>query len=440
MNRRISTFQIILLCVFGAIGVAGILIFALATAGNSNGGLVPVTIWGTFDATTVKEVLRAAAEQDSRLSQVTYVQQDPSTFEQTLANALASGTGPDIIILRGDEALYDQDKLYPIPYSSVSQSQFENTFVDASDVYLTPSGVLGLPILVDPLVLYWNRDMLATAGVAQPPQYWDELPADVPKLVQTDDAGTLQQEAIALGTYSNITGAKDILSMLIEQTGSQVTALNSAGSYVPALAQGGNASAGAQGALSFYTEFANPSQSEYTWNDAQPDAEQAFASGKLAMYIGYASEQSQIVAANPNLDFSAAPVPQLRSAQTAIDEGTVYAVAIPKNDPNLESALTVASIIATAPVEQALSEALGLAPARRDVIAESTSTVDNAQLFDQMALIVHTWADPDPSQTGPIFQSMIDDTDSGAMNVSDAIGRANQQLGDLLSTQQPESQ
>ncbi|MDR3571562.1 MAG: extracellular solute-binding protein [Candidatus Pacebacteria bacterium] len=438
MSKGISSFQLVLLAVFGAIGVAGILVFALATAGGGNGGLSPVTIWGTFDAGTVKEVIRAAAEQDSRLSQVTYVQKNPGTFEQDLANALASGKGPDLFLLRSDEALYDANKVYQFPYSSLSQSQFQNTFVDAGDTYMTANGILGLPVLVDPLVLYWNRDMLATAGVAQPPQFWDQLPGMAGQLVKRDSSGNIQSAAIALGTYQNISGAKDIVSMLIQQAGGKIVTQNSAGQYAPALAAGGGASLAAQTALEFYTEFANPSQSDYSWNNAQPEASQAFSAGNLAMYVGYAGEQPQIIAANPNLNFAVSPIPQVRSSSNAIDAGTVYAIAVTKNDPNLQSALTVAYLLASAPVDQALAQSLGYAPARRDVIAASTSTVANTRLINQMSLITRTWADPDPTQTGPIFQAMIDDTDSGAMKAQDAIGRANQQIGNLLTADQPQ--
>ncbi len=432
MTKGLSSFQIILLSVFGAIGVAGILVFALATASNSGGGISPVTVWGTFNATTVKEVLRVAAQQDPRLGQVTYVQKDPSQFEQDLANALASGTGPDLIIMRGDEALYDQSKVYVIPYSSLSQAQFQNTFVTGGGQFLAPTGVVGLPLFVDPLVLYWNRDLLATAGVAQPPQYWDQLPAIAQQLVQRDGSGNLQREAIALGTYQNISGAKDILSMLIQQAGGKIVTQNSSGAYSAALAQGGGASQGSISALDFYTEFANPSQNDYSWNDAQPNASQAFAAGNLAMYIGYASEDPQILAANPNLNFAIAPIPQVRNDQNSIDGGKVYAVAITRSSPNLPSALTVAYLLASAPVDQSLSQALGFAPARLDVISSSTSTAGYTQLFNQMALITRTWIDPDPSQTGPIFQGMIENTDSGALNASDAIGRANGQLENLF--------
>jgi ABC-type glycerol-3-phosphate transport system substrate-binding protein len=442
MERKSSSFQIILLCVFGAIGVAAILLFALATAGNSGGGISPVTMWGTLDATTMKNLLRVAGEQDSRLNEVTYVQKDPATYESDLANALASGQGPDIFIMQGDEAFNDANKVYTIPYSSLSQSQFQTTFVGGASQFLSQNGVLAIPILVDPLVLYWNTDSLASAGIAEPPQYWDQVPGDVALLTQKDDTGALQKEGIALGTYTNIDTAQDILAMLMEQAGAQITTENSSGTIEPALSSGGSASNAATQALEFYTEFANPSQPDYSWNDAQVDARQAFAAGELAMYVGYASDEALINAANPNLTYAAAAVPQIRNSATSVDEGTVYGLAIPKNDPNLPSALTIAYLLASESVDAGLSSAYGLAPARRDVIAanpsaSSTVTAD-LPLFSKMALIVHSWDDPDPSQTGPIFQAMIEDTESGAMQAEDAVGRANEQIGTILQQAQPQ--
>lgn len=436
MDKKLSTFQIILLCVFGAVGVSAILVFALVTASGSASTVGPVTIWGTLDATTMKNVLRLASEEDPGLSQVTYVQEDASTSEQDLANALASGKGPDIFIMPEDEAIYDSDKVYLFPYTSTSQSAFQSTFVEAANSYLSQSGIIALPMLVDPLVLYWNRDLLASAGISQPPQYWDQVPGMMTELAKKDTTGDLQQAGIALGTYQNIDGAKDILSMLIEQAGVQITGLNSSGAYVSALAQGGQASQGAVSALQFYTEFADPSKPDYTWNDAQPSAQQAFAAGQLAMYIGYASEESQIIAANPNLDFAIAPVPEIQNSAVSVDEGKVYGLAIPKNDPNRQNAVTVADIMVTNPFDAEVAQAYGLAPSRRDAIAESTSTDGDVQLFNKMALITHTWVDPDPSQTDPIFQAMIEDTDNGSAQAANAIGTANEQIGNLFSQQQ----
>jgi ABC-type glycerol-3-phosphate transport system substrate-binding protein len=105
--KRSSPFQIVLLAVFGALGVAGVLIFALVVGGGNTTSVGQVTVWGTFDESRIQAVLRAAAETDDRLTGVTYVRKDSATYESDLVNALASGTGPDLFFLRDDWALYD---------------------------------------------------------------------------------------------------------------------------------------------------------------------------------------------------------------------------------------------------------------------------------------------------------------------------------------------
>lgn len=438
MGKSLSSFQIVLLAIFGALGVGAVLIFALATAGNSGSSVGAVSVWGTFDATAVKTVIQQASDQDQRLLQVSYTQKDTVNFDTTLSNALSSGAGPDIFLMRSDQALFDAPKVRAIPPDQLTQTQFQATFVDAANSFVTQNGTVGVPILINPLVLYWNRDMLASAGVAQPPQYWDQVPGMAAQITQKNDAGAIQRSAIALGTYKNIDHAKDILAMMIMQAGGHITAVNSNGQVQAALTEGGSSSQAAQNALRFYTEFANPAQSDYTWNDSLPNARQAFAAGQLAMYIGYASEEKLIRATNPNLNYAVAPVPQIRGAANAIDGGAAYALAIPKTAKNGRGALTVAYLIASAQVDTAFAQALGLAPARRDALATTTSQ-GYQDLYYKQSLIVRSWRDPDPSQTGPIFQGMIEDTESGALQIADAVGRANQQLQHILDQEQSQT-
>ena len=58
----------------------------------------------------------------------------------------------------------DAGETVAIPSSALSQSQFESTFIDAASPFVASNGILGVPILADPLVLYWNKDMLSSAG------------------------------------------------------------------------------------------------------------------------------------------------------------------------------------------------------------------------------------------------------------------------------------
>ena len=106
-----SMFQIILLAVFGAFAIAGILIFSFLIGSNSNSSIGAVRVWGTFDETAFSVVVRQLSENDPRLRQVTYTKKNADTFPQDLTNALASGTGPVLYILRQDSAVADAAKI-----------------------------------------------------------------------------------------------------------------------------------------------------------------------------------------------------------------------------------------------------------------------------------------------------------------------------------------
>ena len=171
--KSLSVFQAILLAVFGALAVSGILVFALFVGGGGGSTIGPITIWGTLNANAFAVVLRQSAENDSRLAQVTYVEKDPTTYESELTDALASGRGPDLFLLRQDYATKDTGKIQMIPKNilpDADEARFKDTFIEAAGVYVETTGILGIPLVADPLVMYWNRDMLSSAGFARPPQ------------------------------------------------------------------------------------------------------------------------------------------------------------------------------------------------------------------------------------------------------------------------------
>jgi ABC-type glycerol-3-phosphate transport system substrate-binding protein len=428
--KKFSLFQIILLAVFGGLAAGGVLIFAIATGSNGSKSLGPVAIWGTLDSQAVKTTLTNLAQDDSNLSQVTYAYKDPTTYQQDLTNAFASAAGPDLFILRQDYAYQDRGQVAPIPYSTLSQSQFQNTFVDSANPYLSGDGVLAIPLLVDPMVLYWNKDVLAANGFAQPPQYWDELFNMASKITKRTDSGGITKSAIAFGEYDNIANAKDILALLILQTGGTITKVDQDGILQSALGQNGSAQNTAS-ALRFYTEFANPSKDDYSWNKSLPDAARAFGSGDLALYVGYASEAAHIHKLNPNLNFAIAPVPQIRGGGPALNVAHIYGLAVSKTGKRQGAALSVAYLLAAQKPSAAFASALGLASARRDILAAPAQ--DLVDLFNKQSLTAHSWIDPWPDKTATIFRDMIEDTTSGTLSITDAVSRAEQQLATLLA-------
>ncbi len=431
--KGLSVFQVILLAVFGALAVAGVLIFALFVGGSASNTIGPISIWGTLDPTAFSVVLRQVSENEPRLAQVTYVQKDSATYENSLTDALASGAGPDLFLLTQDYALRDASRVTPIPFTYLSQAQFSNTFVDAANPLVTPGGVLAIPVLADPLVMYWNKDILATAGFAAPPQYWDELSGLTQKVVKKDDSGTVQRAAVPFGEYVNVDNAKAIIATLILQAGGTITSQDSVGHLVPALgARTSGPQQATESALRFYTQFSDPSTPDYSWNRSLPSSRAAFAAGNLALYFGYASEAPLIARINPNLNFSPAALPQIRGAARAVGAAKVYALATTRTSRNPQGAITVASLIAGSDVSKALSIALGIPSARRDSLSLG-SIQGSDDLFAKQAIIGKSWLDPDPEKTNGIFQSMVESITSGSARPSEAIGRADQQMAQLIS-------
>lgn len=425
-----TTFQIVVLAIFAALAVAGVGIFAFVVGGQQTDTVGQVEMWGTFDDAAVNAVLRQLSEGDSRFKNITYIEKKPETYSRDLTEALAANRGPDVFLMRSENAFHDAPKVLPTPYESLPREQFANTFIQAADSFLSAQGVIAIPLLVDPLVLYWNRDMLATAGLSRPPEKWDELYGYAPKMTKFDETRSILKSAIALGEYQNVTHAKDILALLMLQAGGQIT-MYQGENLVPAFsARSNEGQQPIEAAVRFYTEFANPSNVYYSWNRAQRESRAAFGASELALYIGYASEEPLIRQTNPNLNFAVAPIPQLRTKETALNIGTVYALAIPRSSDNLRGAQQAAYILASSPASSLFSQAIGIPSARRDVLSESV--VGNAELFNRQAIISRSWIDPDPVKTNELFRDMIEGVTSGALKLGEALQRADLTLGALL--------
>ena len=443
---KLSKFQTILLIVFGACAVSGVLIFAFAVGGGNNGAVGPVTIWGTFDATTFNAVVRNAAESNPDLSQVSYEQKDEATYEQDLTDALANGRGPDIFIMRQDYGVKDTGKVAWIGFSSLSQEQFKSTFVEAAETLQSANlqATVAIPFLVDPLVMYWNRDLLSSSGYAKPPSYWDEVVpmatyvnagnTDVNKnaVTRRDQQNAVKKSAIAFGEYQNVTNAKDILAALIMQAGGSIVGVDSSGHLVPALStRTGAVSQPAETALRFYTGFADPAKNAYSWNRALPESQAAFASGDVGLYAGYASEEIQINRMNPNLNFAPALLPQIRGVDKQLTYAHVYALATSRASKNPSGAIAVAYLLAATNLSQAFATAYHIPSARRDVLAQPSE--GDSMVFNRAAIMAKSWIDPDPEKTSEVFRDMIERTTAnGEPSVPESVSRADQELAHIL--------
>src|SRR3989344_3478385 len=218
-----TPFQIIVIAVFGVLIAVSFLILFVSKGGSSSQQATELSLWGIIYADDIQKVLVGTNAEKSGL-RVTYRQIDGSSFDRELIEAIASGKGPDAIIIPQDSILRYQDKLYPIPYTTISQRYFMDTYVSEAELFLSKDVVLGVPFSIDPLITYWNRDLFSSAGVSRPPQYWDEFLRLAAPLTVRGDATTINKSAVSIGEFSNVTNAKEIISGMAMQAGVPITA------------------------------------------------------------------------------------------------------------------------------------------------------------------------------------------------------------------------
>ena len=427
-----STFQLAVISIFVAFIVIGVGAFAMFGGVFGGGGVGAVTVWGTMPQETGDYLLDSLRSADKSLQDVSYIEKGAGSYESTMLNAMASGAAPDLFLVTQEQLGAFSDKIITIPYGTVSQSQFTSSFVDEGQLFLTPQGSLGLPFMIDPLVMYWNRDLFGSAGIASAPVYWNDFLTLAPKMYSANSSQNITRSAVALGAWSNVAHAKEILSTLFMQAGEPITGRNAQGALMPVFGNTPSNTSGnpAESALRFYTEFGNPSKTTYSWNRSLPRSDEAFIAGSLGVYFGFASEYKTLGERNPNLRFAVAVMPQLQAGNKST-YGTMTALAIPRAARNVAGAASVAQKLTGAPAAAVLAAYTGLPSARRDVALDtSVSTVSD--VFAQSALIARGWVDPGQKDTDQVFKTMIESVVSGGSEPSGAVSEAAQEFVRLI--------
>lgn len=419
--KKISIFQIALIAAFVIAAIGGLILFAGYKGSSDADNLPTAEIWGVIPESqivAVKEALR-----NDKTFKINYTEKRPEFFYNNLIEALAAGNGPDLIIIPENLLLKLRSKIFTIPLESMSERVFRDTYLDAGELFLTADGVVALPFSVDPLIMYWNRDTFASAGLAKPPVIWDEFIPLAQTLTEKDLNGNVFRSAVALGEFDNIANAKEILSALFLQVGAP-----------PLAASGGAASANNAGgisALNFYSQFSNPLGLTYSWNKSLPNSRNAFLAGDLAIYFGFASELNELRARNPNLYFDVAALPQPKGAKKSVTFGKLYGAAILKSSKDVANSARTAFLLTANQALKAFSQKSGLPPVRRDLLSKKPTDAYGALFYDA-ALKSRGWLDPDYRATATAFKEMIESVSSGKARPSEAVGKMEQEINKLL--------
>lgn len=427
---NMSKFQLILTGVFTFFILAGVFIFSISGRGGEP--KVDILVWGSLPESIFKSVISKLPISEDDSVGIVYVYKRYDDFDRDFVEALAAGVGPDVVILSQDAIVRHRNKLFLIPFESYSERLFKDTFIEEGEIFLESNGLIALPFLIDPLVMYWNRDIFSTESLSLPPKYWDEFYALSRDLTQKDGSLNITRGTLALGEYENITNAKEIISTLIFQAGNKNIVSRKENSYVATLDSRYDYDViPALSAINFFTEFANPTKEHYSWNRSLPTSQTMFLSGDLAVYFGFASEAKALRLKNPNLNFDVAPMPQSRISERATTFGKIEGFAVTRSTKNLTAVFKLISSISSAEAVKEFSSATGLPPVRRDLLATPASDAYQS-IFYQSAIWSKGWLDPDRDKTSAIFKEMIESITGGRARTEQAVSRAQAEIAKLL--------
>lgn len=432
---NIRPFEIVLIASFVIAALIGVFVLATHKSDTEKNQALygsSFMIWGTIDEDVMTAFLKNAVSKEDALKVVQYRRVDPRSFESELVNAIAEGRSPELILIPHTFLVSLRTKLQPIPFTTFPERTFRDAYIDGAAIFMPSDGVYGFPIAVDPLVMYWNRDIFSSSGLAQPPKTWESLVNEAaPAITRVSDQRAVLQSAMSFGEYVNVAHAKEILSMLFIQAGS--TMVNEQNkSYTVTLNQSttGGLMPG-ESVLPFYTQFANPSKALYSWNRSLPVDRTAFLQNTLAMYFGFGSERTDIERESPNLNFDMTEVPQGSGATIRRDYGEFYAFAIPRGSRNPTGAYAIATLFGNEENAKLIADGLGMAPVHRAQIGVTGGDLYKGILY-QAALISRGWFDPQPDLSASVFRQMVEEAATSEGRLQQIINDAAHRLQTLF--------
>jgi len=336
-------------------------------------------------------------------------QYKPEEIYDRLVEALAEDRGPDIISVPVRQVPFYRSKLTTMP-SSVKDAIVENikTMTGGTETKITlrtvtlPTAlnlereffqtvkkdavyggkIYGLPLSLDTLAIYYNKDILDRSGVPEPPKTWEDFQKAVRQTTKYNkDTGKIVQSGAALGLAKNVNNFDDIFYVLLRQSGVNIGPSGfeySANRETNPLAN----------VLDFYTDFSNPTRDTYSWDAGQENALDRFAKGGLAFYFGYNFNYNYIKAQGANLNFDILPLIQL-NLENPVNVANYSLQCVVGKSKNQDLAWNLINYMANLNVKDYL-DATGRPTAKRAYWVEQKSKTELAPFVNDL-LIAENW-------------------------------------------------
>ena len=418
--------------------------------------------WGVFDDTdSLKDIIASYRALHPNVA-IEYRKLRFEEYEQALLKGWAEGKGPDILFIHNTWVGAYEPRLTPLPPAltlpqlidpqkgveksaaefretrTLTAQDIKNNFVPpVRDDVVRNNAVYGLPLSVDTVVLFYNRQLLDQAKLTSPPATWSEVKDAVKALTIQNTDGALLQSGINLGGSANNNRAPDLLSLLMLQTGTTMVNPEGRATFNERLSLDGQAFSPGADALRFYTDFARPTKEVYTWNADLPEAQELFAAGRLGLFLGYAYQLPYLRAQGPKVDIGVAPVPHLNTDATdagrkQVNFANYWIAAVAKQAENPAVAWDFV-LFATRP-EQATAylDRVKRPPALRSLIPRYQNDPDLAPFTAQLFTAQTWYRGKQPAGMDAAFRAMIDAAVDGTRTPEDAVGFGAEQVNQTL--------
>jgi len=400
---------------------------------------ITLTYWRVWDGPDAFEDIIAEYQKIHPFVKIEYRKLRYSEYEKELLEAFAEDRGPDILSLHNTWTRKYQTKLAPMPAEitmaypavkgtikkevtaelrttrSISLKEIQENFVDVVyDDAVIDGQVYALPLSVDTLAMYYNKDLLNNAGLPVPPEYWNrDFQQAVKKLTKQDSQGRIIQSGVALGGSTNIERYSDILSVLMMQNGAVMIEGGTVkfNQVPPALREQGY-NPGYE-ALRFYTDFANPAKEVYSWNSAMENSVNLFAEGKLAIMFGYSYHLPIIKAQAPKLNFGIAKLPQIEGNANEVNFANYWMEAVSKKSAHVNEAWDFIQFATKADQAKTYLEKVKKPTALRSLINSQLEDVEVGTFAAQVLTAKSWYKGRDSNAMELIFADIIDSMVAG---------------------------
>lgn len=307
------------LLLFVALIVIGFIAFQVIGRILTQNQPVVLRYWGLWEDKQILDPVIAEYKKSHPNIDIAYEQQSIKQYRERLQSAIDRDAGPDMFRFHTTWLPMLKNQLVMSGKTGYTAEEFQQTFYPVASQDLVVNGkVLGAPLMIDGLGLYYNEDLLRAAGVV-PPTTWQEFREAALTLTVKDANGQIVTAGAALGTTNNVEHFSDIVALMMLQNGADL--MRPSGKE-------------AQDALSFYHLFVEKPNN--VWDATLDNSIQAFAAGRVAFIFAPSWQVFALRELNPTLKFQVIPVPQLPG--TSATWASYWAEGVSKKSAHSEEA------------------------------------------------------------------------------------------------------